>query len=389
MKISTLGLSNFRSHSNTTIEFAAKVNVIGGFNGAGKTNILEAIHYLCLSKNFLSTKDRDAVRFGESEFTITGDFTDCGAADARVVVQYGGRKEISVNGVRNARSQDLIGRFPVVIFHPGDMRLTLEGPAERRRFINNTLCQEQPAYLAELVAYRRLLKQRNSLLQQHRHSGREAARAALHSWNNELATKGARIIYRRNTFVAEFALSLQRAYSFLEEFAEEPGLKYRTIDATLDSDQAIAAALLDRLDQNIENELRRGVTLTGPHRDELQFMLGGIDLRRFASQGQHRSFSMALKLAQFFHMRDRFEHSPLLLLDDVFQHLDDIRTKGFLSLLSSKEVGQCIIASASTNRLSEYVDFSNENNRLFAVEDGMVVDAERLTEKQETHAESA
>ncbi len=364
MTISELSITNFRSHELLEIELSDKLTLIGGDNGAGKTNVLEAIHYLCLTKNFLQAQDRHAIRFDKDHFQIEGKLIDSGKREAKVVVRYSRTegKTFSVNGVRNLKAAELVGRFPVVVFCPNDIRLTTEGPSERRRFINNVLCQYKPRYLSDLMGYRRALRQRNSLLQQLRHESPNQAWRHLEAWSQELASIGSRIIEDRQKFCRSFSDVLENAYRFLQHFSEKPGARYQTLTDVREehAQEEIENIFLAKLRDGITGELKRGMTLSGPHRDELLLKLDEIDVRRYASQGQHRTFVMALKLAQYYLMRDQIDDNPLLLLDDVFQHLDDSRTRGFLSLIQSDEVGQSIVASANTHRVTEWLDARSE-----------------------------
>lgn len=383
MILQHLRLKNFRAHEDSSVSFGNKINVVTGSNGAGKTNLLESIHYLCLTKSFLSANDRYAVRNGADFFDIEGrfdsaDYHNPNSADpanelstVRLTCVPKEGKKLFVNGAPLERLTEIVGRYPIVIHSPEDYVLTSEGPEARRRFLNNVLSQSKPVYLADLMKYRRTLRQRNSLL------SRRSELATLDSWTEELVATGARIILARRNFINAFEKFLTEAYTQLAEIVEEPGIDYRTVDRQNpgETTESIINHLRDRIEQSRQLELERGRTLIGPHRDELTFRLNGLEVRRYGSQGQHRTFAMALKIGQYFYLRDRLEKMPVMLLDDAFAHLDARRTGGFLELLESDAVGQTIITAASDHYFDGHVDTTNKHNRFFTVENGVVRDA--------------
>ncbi len=311
MRIETLRLRSFRAHDISRVVFAPKVNLLHGPNGAGKTNVLEAIHYLCLSKSFLPAQDSIALRRGAPFFEIEGAF--CGtrraALSARLAYEPDAGKRLFVNGAPLARLADVVGRLPVVVLAPEDFILTAGPPEERRRFLDNTLSQARPSYLTDLLRYRRALKQRNALLQDHRQT-RNADPAALRAWTTELVTLGARLMARRHLFVNEFSAHLERAYEPLADLGEAPAIEYKTAVPTsvLAGEPAVLEEAFDaQLARLATRERMRGRTLLGPHRDDLSFTLGSFDVRGYASQGQHRTFALALKLATFSYLREQLD----------------------------------------------------------------------------------
>ncbi len=346
-----LHLRSFRAHADTKLTLAGKVTLLHGPNGAGKTNLLEAMHYLCLSKSFLASSDRYALRKGDSFFEIEGEFEGERRPELRARLAYAPAegKQIFVNGAPLERLADIVGTLPVVIFSPQDQAITAEGPRERRRFLNNVLSQGHRVYLDELVQYRRALRQRSELLKQFRRRRAGASHeAVLQSWDNKLITLGAGIILRRLRFLDVFADHLAGAYAQVEQVSEQPAFEYETI-ADLPAGATrnrIEEVFEEQLERASHNERRRGTTLVGPQRDELVFKLDGLEVRRYASQGQHRTFGMALKLAQYFYLKEQLEESPILLLDDVFDNLDGGRTEAFIELLCGDLVGQSIITAA-------------------------------------------
>ena len=348
------------------MRFAPKINLLYGPNGAGKTNVLEAVHYLCLTKSFLAARDRYALRQGSPYFEVEGTFGKQGDGtamrerEARLVYVPGEGKKIFLGGAPLDRLADVVGRLPVVVFSPEDIALTAEGPSERRNFVNNILSQEQPAYLDDLMTYRRARRQRNEVLKKYKKRGPSPPADLIAPWTEELVTLGSRIVHRRKQFLQTFAGFLEDAYTHVEGATERPTVAYDTFADDLSPDASpedIAGAFRDALERTRQGEERRGRTLVGPQRDELIFRLGELEVRRYGSQGQHRTFGMALKLAQFFYLQDRLEETPLLLLDDAFGKLDAERTEAFLELLISEEVGQSLVTATDRASFEPVVPF--------------------------------
>jgi DNA replication and repair protein RecF len=360
-------MQSFRAHAETELRFAPKVNLIHGPNGVGKTNVLEAIHYLCLTKSFTASRDTYALRKGSPYFQLEAAFdgTRRDKLAVRLVYVPDEGKKIFVNGAPLDRLADIVGRLPVVVFSPEDHALTAEGPSERRRFLNNILSQAHPVYLDDLMKYRRARRQRNELLKQYQKRKAPPPDEVLAPWTEELVLLGSRIIARRLRFLDAFTGYLRRAYEQVEEVTEEPSIEYDTIDdfdAGADV-EAIKASFRERLERTRRRERERGRTLLGPQRDELIFRLNELEVRRYGSQGQHRTFGMALKLAQYFYLEDRLGEQPLLLLDDAFGKLDPARSAVFLELLKSDAVGQSMITATRRMPFEETIDFGQSEHR--------------------------
>ena len=378
MRLATLRLVSFRAHADSRFAFAPKVNLLYGANGAGKTNVVEAVHYLCLSKSFLASTDQHVLRRASPFFEVEGLFVGEESADrlVRLVFVPGQGKKAFVNRAPLERLADLVGVAPVVALSPADHALTADGPDERRRFIDNTLSQARPAYLADLFRYKRALKQRNALLLQARRSRQDPA--ALEAWDEELVTLGSRLIARRARFLAEFSRFLAEAYRRLDGVGDEPTLTYDTVVEVGDEvDEAtIAEQFRERLHRVARRERELGRTRIGPHRDEVVFKLGGFEVRPYASQGQHRLFGVALQLARFFYLHEQTEKLPLLLLDDVFGTLDARRAAIVLELLRSDAVGQSIVTAARRDPFAGLVPFDAPEHAAIEIEAGRVVEPE-------------
>jgi DNA replication and repair protein RecF len=368
MQIRNLHIRGLRAHEDSTYSFVAGVNLLHGPNGVGKTNVLEAVHYLCLAKSFITSSDRYALRMGADFMQLDAEVTTDrrGEEKLRFVFVPGDGKRLLVNGVPLDRLVDVVGRFPVVVLAPSDHRLTEEGPDERRRFLDTMLCQASPAYLTSLIAYRRVLRQRNELLA--RRSGMR--REMMASYNQALAKQGARILSRRGKFVRDFCVHLDAAYALMAKSSERPSIQYKTFatsPAELSEDEQ-RDSYLEALDKRFDDECDRGMTLLGPHRDDLVFRLDEMLVRQYASQGQHRTFVMALKLAQYFYLAERLGERPLLLLDDVFDTLDQNRMATITDLLDGEAVGQSLVTAARRDVFADVLQLDGTRSLAHAVE---------------------
>lgn len=377
MVLRSLRLRSFRAHTDSELTFAPGVNLLYGPNGAGKTNVLEAIHYLCLTKSFLASRDQYAVRQAAPYFEVEGVFDGVRRSDVRVRIVYVPTegKRVFINGAPLERLADIVGTLPIVVFSPEDYALTADGPSERRRFLNNILSQARPVYMDDLMKYQRTRRQRNELLQQYQKRRQDPPREVIEPWTEELVMLGSRVVARRQHFLHEFSSYMSDAYAQIEAVAERPTITYDTL-AELEpgSDaEAVAAQFRKQLDRVARRERERGRTLIGPQRDELVFELNGLEVRRYGSQGQHRTFAMALKLAQYFYLRDQLDEPPILLLDDAFGKLDPDRTRVFLELLDSDVVGQSMITATRRDPFEATLAFEGDPHRAIRVsrKDGM------------------
>jgi DNA replication and repair protein RecF len=362
MNLQTLHLKDFRIHALAEYTFGPRVNLICGPNGVGKTNLLEAIHYLALTKGFLVSSDQILLRKGASFFELKGVFS--GERQHRIAVRAAFArnegKKFFVNGGEVERKSSHVGRIPLVLLCPQDQALTAGPPAERRRFLDNIISQSSSTYLEDLMRYRRALRQRNEVLQGLRRSSPSAAGPLLDSWTNELVETGSRIVCTRSRFSTGFSGQLALAHERLREAVEQPRLQYVSFDGLEGGGISVEDArdaFVQALERRAQAERSRGITLAGPHRDNLKFSLDGLDVRQYASQGQHRTFGMALKLAQYQYLHEMTGEKPILLLDDVFDNLDGHRIGLILDLLQEPEMGQTVITAARRDILDRFLEY--------------------------------
>ncbi len=375
MIIRSLKLQNFRNHSSTESAFAPGINVITGPNGAGKTSLIDGIHYLCMSKSFCVNSDQYVVKQGESFYMISGNFEGQIRKSFEVSCNYsrGEGKKFFVNGSPLDRLSDLIGMVPVVTLSPDDKRLTREGPVERRSFIDAFISQISNAYLRTLMDYNRIRKQRNRVLQDF-NSAPSVVEAYLEPWTKQLVEKGASIIYQRHNVLEKFKDFLAKDYAMVSGMNIEISLSYESFCNDYSSEEAIAVQFYEKLIEMKEKEAEREQTLVGPHRDEIVFHLDNLELRKYGSQGQHRLFALAIKLAQLHYFSEELDDLPILLLDDVFGDLDLHKIEILLKALEQHH-GQIFITAANKDLFKDFINFESPDNRLFYVEDGSISEA--------------
>lgn len=381
MLLTSLRLRNFRNHLDSTFDFGIGTNLLLGENGHGKTNVLEAISCLCLSKSFFGAHDSLCLNCDSELFEIDGSFLTDGGSEQAVRVRYvhpEPAKTVTIGGHAVEPFSSIVGQFPVVICSPDRAPITTGGPGERRRFVDFVISQASAVYFQDLLAYRKVLRHRNALLQDRRLS-REDSIGALQPWNLQLAKIGSRLICRRRDFVREFREFMTAAYCRVAGGNDgAPSLTYRSvIDDVPESATAgeIEVLLCEQLLQRASDEFRAAATLVGPQRDEFVFRLDELELRKFASQGQHKTFLIALKLGEFFYLKERRGERPILLLDDIFSELDQGRAGRLLEYVGS--LGQTFITSTDPGFFPE---MASGSDRRFFVRRGSVIPA--LAEKE-------
>ncbi|MFO8028374.1 MAG: DNA replication/repair protein RecF [Cyclonatronaceae bacterium] len=366
-----LSLTDFRNHHQTDVTWGEHVNVITGPNGAGKTNLIDALHYLCMGRSFTSSSDMYVVRQDASAFLVKGHFQGRIRSAFELACSYsrGDGKKLWVNDSPLERHADLIGLVPVVLVSPNDRKLTGEGPAERRSFLDALISQTSPSYLDDLIRYRKIVRQRNRLLSEMHLTPSELV-LMLEPWERQLVDTGSRIVARRAKLIGQFQSYLEKAHRELAGSGLVPAITYKTFCETANTD-AIQTAYRERLRSTAERERERGQTLIGPHRDELVFYLNDMELRKFGSQGQHRIFALALKMAQLYFYNDELEDLPVFLLDDVFGDLDPKRTETVMQMLLQHK-GQSFLTAAHPDKISGFATAGRDRIASYSVNDGRV-----------------
>jgi DNA replication and repair protein RecF len=353
MHLSRLRLRNFRNFADQTLELPAQGVAIIGNNGQGKTNLLEAIYYLEIFRSFRGAPDEQLVRFGEDVFRIDGQLIAADGTSREVAAAFdrrGRRKKVEVGGAEPPRIGDAIGRVGAVIFSPSDVEIVSGSPGARRRFLDIVLSLTAPGYLSALQRYRQVLSQRNAVLRQ----GTPAA--VVGAWNEGLVGWGSRVIEARARWVADRAPSFARHVSMIAE-GTPAVLEYdASTPATSDDGEPmtieeVAEAFHRELARVEEREQRRGMTVVGPHRDDLRVRAesdaGGamIDLRTYGSGGQQRTAAVALRIIEAESLKEARGWEPIVLLDDVFAELDPRRSRRILDWVEQGEGGQVILTA--------------------------------------------
>jgi DNA replication and repair protein RecF len=372
MIVTGVKLRNFRNHAESSVEFGAGINALLGDNGEGKTNVLEAISFLSLTKSFYASADATVAKIGTESFEVEGTILSGSGTTSRVRVAYTrqpGEKSYEINGNRPERLASVIGRFPIVILSPENGGVTSGGPAERRKFIDLILSQINPAYLETLLEYRQVIKQRNRVLMDFRLRGIMDL-DLLVPWDESLGKLGGVIIERRRSFLAEFREYMIKAYADVAGGVEVPEVSYVSAYPSAErneNSEEIAALLVRQLEGKRAEEFRRGSSLVGPHRDDVGLTLNGIPVQEYASQGQHKTMLVALKVAEYHYIAERCNEPPILLLDDVFSELDVHRSERILRM--TDDLGQVIITTTDEHVFQGTVHW-NDGNRRFAIERG-------------------
>lgn len=363
MHLTQLKLTHFKNYEAQTLELSPRLNCFTGLNGMGKTNALDAVYFLCLCRGHAGLSDKHLVQHGADFFRLEGLFEN-GEQRDRVVAKYlpNQRKEIERNGQAYARLVDYIGQFPVVMIAPDDVALVQEGSEERRRFLDTTLSQISPEYLYGLLNYNALLKQRNALLKVFAEGRRAFDPILLEAIDRQLYAPAQVIFEKRKSFVAEFRPLFQALYLDIAGEGEMVEVAYES-DLSESALQDLLPATLDK-----DRVLQR--TTAGPHRDDLALSLNQYPVKKFASQGQLKSFLLALRLAQYEVLRQEKGLKPLLLLDDIFDKLDENRVRQLVGLLLRRQFGQIFITDTQRNRIETIVASFSEDYKLFEVENG-------------------
>jgi DNA replication and repair protein RecF len=351
MLLQHLVLENFRNYQKISIDFSDKCNIIFGDNAQGKTNILEAIFYLCFSRSFRTASDKETVNFEKNFCRVLGSFLLDLNVNQTVVFQFSREegKTILIEEKKLNRYSELIGKLPIVLLSPEDYKITGGGPAERRNLMDMFLSQVSSIYLKNLQQYNRILKQRNTILSDFSRKGKYDEKI-LEPWNESFIETGSKIIKSRNSFITEFSPLLTECYSGLNQANELISFTYKP-SFLLSAVAEIENRFRTTLHQNKAAERIRGMSLYGPHRDDFIFMISGNELRTYGSRGQHKSALVALKLAQFFYLKQKKNETPILLLDDLFSDLDPQRGKKILA--SIEHIGQTFI---TTTQKINYLD---------------------------------
>ncbi len=355
---------NFKNYPQAELELSPRVNCFAGNNGSGKTNLLDAIHYLSFCKSFLNAIDSQNILGNEAFFVVQGSFANGEGTDEVFCSQKRNvKKSFKKNKKEYARLADHIGLFPAVIISPADGELVTGGSEERRRFIDSVISQYDKQYLDFLIKYNQVLSQRNALLKQIA-EGKAFPEEELQAWDVRLIGLGEYIFEKRKEFIDGFLPSFKMYFRYISGPKEEASLAYNS--------QLFKGKFEKLLDAAFKRDVALEFTSVGIHKDDLEFQVNGFPAKKFGSQGQQKSFLIALKLAEFDFIKRIKGVTPLLLLDDIYDKLDESRVKKLMELISGSNFGQIFITDTHEERIKKLFKEIDTEFRLFRITNGTI-----------------
>ena len=365
MVLQKISLFNFKNYQEASLEFGEGIHCFLGKNGSGKTNLLDAIYYLAFTKSAINPSDQQNVLKGQEQFFIKGVFNQESLGNEVICSFQNGKKVFKENANEYAKLSEHIGKYPVVLIAPGDIELIWGGGEPRRKFFDSILAQLNRAYLENLILYTNILKQRNGLLKLFAEQGKVDL-DLIATYDERLSLHGNYIYTHRKQFLASFLPVFSFFYQFLiEGNTEATEIQYRSDLEKMD--------FAEGLKRNFQRDLLAQRTNMGVHRDDFLFLLNNDELKRKGSQGQQKSFLIALKLDEFKVISEQKNTKPLLLLDDIFDKLDDERIHKLMLLISQGTFGQLFITDARQERSKTILEEAGINADLYWVENGAVI----------------
>jgi DNA replication and repair protein RecF len=348
LHLESISVYQFKNYGMAQWAFQDRIIAISGRNGIGKTNLLDAIYFLCFTKSYFQRSDASLVLHGAQGVRVAGKFIRDGKTiEATGVIRETGKKTFSIDGQPYDRLSDHIGQFPAVFIAPDDVQIILEGSEERRRFLDALLSQVDAVYLQELMKYNKVLQQRNSLLKQQLESGRQQPEL-LEILDQQLVQPAQYVFEKRSLYCTDLLTRSMERYCSIAGNRYALNLKY---ESPLQS-----GSMAELLKMNRQRDLASGRTQAGIHRDDILMLLGDQPFRQTASQGQRKSLLFSLKLAEFQLLKEKKGFAPLLLLDDVFEKLDAERMHNLLQEVCLANDGQVFVTDTHSERLKESFD---------------------------------
>jgi DNA replication and repair protein RecF len=332
----------FKNYTAGGFEFPERVTCVTGANGTGKTNLLDAVYYLCYTKSYFSAYQQSCMQHGSDGFRVSGVFEVVNGAERVVCKWRGGKKELLSNDVPIEKITDHIGKFSAVMIAPDDTELISGGSENRRRWVDSILCQVDANYLEQLLVYQRVLLQRNAWLKA------EASKSSgnyseIAYYDTVLGTCGAYIYEQRRIFFDRFLPLFVQLYRLISKGRELPDLRYIAHQATSSMEQCLR--------ESLQQDLKLQRTTRGIHKDDIELIVDGMLAKQFASQGQKKSVLFSMKLAQHQYLTACLKSQPVLLLDDVFEKLDQGRMEALLSVINQDSFGQVLLTDTHTERV--------------------------------------
>ena len=365
MILKRISILNYKNLAEVELDFSPKINCFIGQNGMGKTNLLDAVYYLSFCKSASNPVDSQNIRHDEEFFVIQGfyELEDGTPEEIYCGLKRRQKKQFKRNKKEYGRLAEHIGFIPLIMVSPADAELIAGGSEERRRFMDVVISQYDREYLEALMRYNKALQQRNTLLKQEEEPDGELMAV----WEEMMAETGTTVYRKREEFIREFIPIFQSFYSYISQDRERVGLTYRS--------HAQRGALIDVIRASRPKDRIMGYSLHGIHKDELEMELGDFPIKREGSQGQNKTYLIALKLAQFnFLKRTGSRTQPILLLDDIFDKLDASRVEQIVKLVAGDSFGQIFITDTNRDHLDKILRKTEQNYRLFTVDKGAVSD---------------
>jgi DNA replication and repair protein RecF len=360
MVLKTLSVVNYKNFDSRTFEFDSKINCFVGKNGIGKTNVIDAIYHLSFGKSYFNPISSQNIKHGEDFFVVDGVYDKLERNEKVIVsLKKGQKKIIKRNGKIYERFSDHIGFLPLVIISPADRDLIIEGSDTRRKFIDGVISQGDKNYLQDLIKYNKVLAQRNALLKYFAVNNTFNANT-LSIYNEQLSTLGHTIFEKRSTFLETFIPIFKKRHQTISANNEEVNLVYKS-----DLKNKELGTLLT---ENLNRDKALQYTSVGIHKDDLSFEIEDHPIKKFGSQGQQKSFLIALKLAQFDFVKEQSGVSPILLLDDIFDKLDEQRVSQIIKLVDDENFGQIFISDTHPERTEEVVMQVHQSYQIFHLE---------------------
>ena len=357
MYLEKLSLLNFKNFESQSFDFQDKINCFVGDNGIGKTNVLDAIYYLSFGKSYFNPVATQNIRHYQDFFMIEGNYDINDRKESIVCsLKRGQKKVIKRNDKEYERFSDHIGYLPLVIISPADRDLITEGSDRRRKFIDSVISQSDTSYLKTLINYNKVLSQRNSLLKYFA-ANRTFDELNLKVYDEQLEQYGKIIFEKRSLFLDEFTPIFEDRYKTISNGKEKVNLSYKT--------QLKDDSLTNLLAQAIEKDRMLQYTSVGAHKDDLLFEIDGFSVKKYGSQGQQKSFLIALKLAQFDFIKNQSKVKPILLLDDIFDKLDENRVSQIIDLVNQDDFGQLFISDTHADRTEAVVKKTKQSYQIF------------------------
>ncbi len=367
MYLKKLTLSCFKNYESAELSFNEKLNCFTGDNGAGKTNILEALYYLSFCKSYFTSADTQNIKHGCDYFAIHGTYNNKDNREDKVSViqKKGKKKQVKFNGKEYSKLADHIGKIPLVMVSPYDRDLINDGSEIRRKYIDGVISQFDKFYLNNLLEYNKALQQRNKLLKQFGENG-YFDDASLSVWDNALILRAQDLYEKRKLFLSEFNPVFEEYYKYLSGNNETVKIEYQS--------QLHNNDFKNLLEKAREKDRILRYSTAGIHKDDLNFLINGYPAKKFGSQGQQKSFVIAIKLAQFHYTKEKKGYKPILLFDDIFDKLDDKRVSKIMTLAGNDDFGQVFITDTQKERILRMFANNNIQHKLFAVVNGTVAE---------------